>query len=184
MATSKIASDASGEHGTYLNSSSQIVGNIVLQESARIDGKLQGDIVAQGEIIIGDGAIVSARIQAPAVVVCGEVSGDINAQSIEIGPRAKVAGNLTSAILNVEHGAVLEGRCSISGVQAEGEDPSRRELQRNPVKEKVSSSEPYPQHGVAPIRRQQRADLRARGYSDELIDKMTPIEVLTILGLS
>lgn len=183
MATFKAADEtgAPGQHATYLNSTSRIIGNIVIQNSARIDGKVEGDIVANGELAIGESAVVSARIQAPAVVVRGKVSGDISAQSIEIGPNAKVVGNLTSAILNVEHGAVLDGRCSISGLQAEAV-VARAQLQADATRQRDSAEPHMP--GVIPVTKAQRADLRARGYSDEAIDKMTPIEVHTILGLS
>ena len=187
MAASKISyePDTSGQpHGTYLNSTSKIIGNLVLQNSARIDGKVEGDIVAKGEVVVGDTAVVSARIQAPAVVVCGKVSGDINAQSIEIGPKARVVGNLSSAFLNVEHGAVLDGRCSISGIGDEAETSRRQPhepavTQSMPGTEKLRDKQP-----LSFVTSQQRADLRARGYSDEAIERMTPIEAHTILGLT
>jgi cytoskeletal protein CcmA (bactofilin family) len=185
MGTSRIADETgtSGQHATYLNSTSRIIGNIVIQNSARIDGKVEGDIVTNGKLSIGESAVVSARIQAPTVVVCGKVSGDISAQSIEIGPRAKVVGNLTSAILNVEHGAVLDGRCSVSGLQTGEVAP--REVQGNAIRPDASNGEPsHEQPAVGPVTKDQRAGLRARGHSDAAIEKMTPIELHTILGLS
>jgi cytoskeletal protein CcmA (bactofilin family) len=188
MAASKInyESATSGQpHGTYLNSKSKIIGNLVLQNSARIDGKVEGDIVANGEVAVGDTAVVSARIQAPAVVVCGKVSGDINAQSIEIGAKAQVVGNLSSAFLNVEHGAVLDGRCSISGISDGAQDDSRRHAQATGVTDSMNDNEGlHDQQTPSFLTSQQRAELRARGYSEEAMEKMTPIEVHTILGVA
>jgi cytoskeletal protein CcmA (bactofilin family) len=176
-------SDFDGAGGTYLNSKSKIIGNVVLRDSARIDGKVEGDIVATGAIVIGDTAIVSARIQAPAVVVCGKVNGDISAGSIEIGAKAKVVGNLSSAFLNVEHGAVLDGRCSVSGIEEAAQ--SRGQPEASPLREPPSANEQVAAQAPSSfVTSRQRADLRARGYKDESIDTMTPLEVHTILGLS
>jgi cytoskeletal protein CcmA (bactofilin family) len=130
-------SEFDGSRGTYLNSKSKIIGNVVLRNSARIDGKVEGDIVATGDVVIGDSAVVSARIEAPAVVVCGKVNGDISADSIEIGAKAKVVGNLSSAFLNVEHGAVLDGRCSVSGIKEEPFE-SRRQPEETVLTEAAS----------------------------------------------
>jgi len=103
MATPTVTGEPAleGHYATYLSSASTIIGNLVLQNAARIDGKAEGDIVAMAQLIIGETADVAARIEAPSVVVCGRVSGDIRAKRIELRPTARVFGNLTSPILKV-----------------------------------------------------------------------------------
>ena len=102
------------EHCAYVNSASKIIGNLFFQNVARIDGRVEGDIVAADRLIVGDTAEIAARIEAPSVVVSGKVNGEIKASKrIEIRAPARVVGTLTSPILVVEPGAVVDGHCAM-----------------------------------------------------------------------
>lgn len=106
-------------YGNLLNKTSIVVGNLFFEGTVRIEGKVDGDIVASAEVSIGQGAQVTARIQAPVVSIHGKLSGDIIARRIELGPTARVVGNLTCANLTIDSGAVLDGLCSVSGSSLE-----------------------------------------------------------------
>jgi cytoskeletal protein CcmA (bactofilin family) len=175
--TAKHESNGAFNH-TWLGTACKISGNVQLQTPALIDGKIEGEIIAAAPLTIGENAEIAARIKAPSVVVCGRVTGAISARRIEIRPPAVVVGNLSSPVLIVEPGAVLDGHCFMS------EDPPDAcgliEL-TEPVADGIK---PHPQQGVSFfITRRQRQDLRDRGYDDAAIDKMTPAEAHKILGL-
>jgi cytoskeletal protein CcmA (bactofilin family) len=115
---------APSEARAYLDRGSKISGKISFEGPARIDGEVDGEIVAKDSITIGESAVVTAHIRAASVTVAGKVSGDITAsQRIDIRPSAKVSGNITAPVLSVQEGALFEGHCSM---QPEGVREDRK----------------------------------------------------------
>jgi cytoskeletal protein CcmA (bactofilin family) len=115
---------AAPEGRAYLDKGSKINGKVSFEGPARIDGEVDGEIVAKDSVAIGESAVVTAQIKATSVMVAGKVSGDIVAtQRIEIRPSAKVNGNLTAPVLVVHEGALFEGHCSM---QPEGAREDRK----------------------------------------------------------
>ncbi len=109
--------------GAYLDSGSKISGKLYFEGGTKIDGQVDGEIIAKENLTIGESAVVTAQIKAASIVVAGKVSGDISATNrIEIRPTAKVIGNLNSPTLVIHEGAVFEGHCSMS---AEGSRDSK-----------------------------------------------------------
>jgi cytoskeletal protein CcmA (bactofilin family) len=112
------------EARAYLDQGSKVSGKLTFEGPARIDGQIDGEIIAKDSVIIGESAVVTAQIKAASIIVAGKVSGDITAsQRIEIRPSAKVLGNLTSPVLVVHEGAVFEGHCAM---QPEGAREDRK----------------------------------------------------------
>jgi cytoskeletal protein CcmA (bactofilin family) len=109
------------EAGAYLGDGSKVSGKLNFEGPARIDGQIDGEIIAKDRIMIGESAVVTASIKAASVIVAGKVSGDITAsQRIELRFSAKVLGNLTSQVLVVHQGAVFEGHCAMQSWGARG----------------------------------------------------------------
>lgn len=112
------------EARAYLDQGSKVSGKLSFEGPARIDGQVDGEIIAKDAVMIGESAVVTAQIKAAAIIVAGKVSGDITAsQRIEIRPSAKVVGNLTAPVLVVHEGAVFEGHCAM---QPEGAREERK----------------------------------------------------------
>jgi cytoskeletal protein CcmA (bactofilin family) len=107
------------EAGAYLGDGSKVSGKLNFEGPARIDGQIDGEIIAKDSIMIGESAVVTASIKAASVIVAGKVSGDITAsQRIELRFSAKVLGNLTSPVLVVDKGAEFEGHCAMQSWEA------------------------------------------------------------------
>jgi cytoskeletal protein CcmA (bactofilin family) len=112
------------EARAYLDQGSKVTGKLSFESPARIDGQVDGEIIAKDGVIIGESAVVTAQIKAASIIVAGKVSGDLTAsQRIEIRPSAKVLGNLTAPVLVVHEGAVFEGHCAM---QPEGAREDRK----------------------------------------------------------
>jgi cytoskeletal protein CcmA (bactofilin family) len=109
------ATPATASAGAYLDSGSKISGKLAFEGPTKIDGQVDGEVIAKESLTIGESAIVTAQIKASSIIVAGKVSGDISATNrIEIRPSAKVVGNLNAPILVVHEGASFEGHCSMS----------------------------------------------------------------------
>lgn len=94
-------------------------GVITVRGSLRVEGEVEGSIHEANTVIVGDNGRIQGDIAAEHVVIGGTVRGDIVATvELEIIAGGKVTGNIRTAKLMIEEGAVFEGNCVMTG----GED--------------------------------------------------------------
>lgn len=99
---------------TVIGASVTVKGTLVAQGSMRIDGVVEGDIQAKGNVIVGEGAKVVANIVASHVSVAGMVKGNISAAGrLEITAKGRVWGDIIAQSLAVDEGGVLSGRSQL-----------------------------------------------------------------------
>jgi cytoskeletal protein CcmA (bactofilin family) len=101
--------------GSVLGTATRIEGTLRLDESVRIDGRVEGNLEqTDGKdrwILIGPRAEVHGDIRAQNISVAGKVIGNIVAsESIELLDGCEVRGNITHKSINVEPGALLHGQ--------------------------------------------------------------------------
>lgn len=133
----KSLPDNTGET-TYLASDAEFEGRLSLKGSARIDGKVRGQILLQGDLVIGPNALVHASIRANSVSISGEVRGDIITQeTLELRSTAKLTGNIYTQELKIDQGARFLGTSHLL------EDADKaNEDQEIPVEEILKPLEP------------------------------------------
>ena len=99
---------------TVIGPDASIKGTIDSQESLRIEGKFEGTINSQGEVYVGEGAVINADIYGRRVIVAGEVKGQIEAiNGLEITGTGRVYGDITGDRLIVDEGAVYKGNVNM-----------------------------------------------------------------------
>lgn len=89
----------------------QFLGDLEFQGAVQIDGKVLGDILTeQGLVRVSVEGQVEGEVRAPHVVIDGEIVGDVYAsQHVELGPKARVRGNLYYGLMEMAMGAQVEG---------------------------------------------------------------------------
>lgn len=98
----------------HLGQGSRVEGKLSFEGSVRIDGQIDGEIIAKETVTIGESAVVNAQIQANTVIVHGRVQGDITARKrVELRAPAKLTGNLATPSLVIHEGVVFEGNCKM-----------------------------------------------------------------------
>ena len=91
-------------------------GRLQFEGTARIDGYFKGEIFTPDILVIGDEAQVTGQIEADVVVISGQFTGDVFAtQRVEIQAPAVVRGTIQTSILQVDEGAVFEGKTKMLG---------------------------------------------------------------------
>ena len=69
----------------YLDRRCKISGKLVFEGAARIDGQIDGEVVARESLIIGESAVLTPQIIAASIIVEGRVTGDVSAsERVEI----------------------------------------------------------------------------------------------------
>ncbi|HLW72230.1 MAG TPA: polymer-forming cytoskeletal protein [Candidatus Binataceae bacterium] len=96
----------------------KISGKLNFRAPAKIEGEVDGEITGD-EILIAEGAIVTARIAATRLTVAGQVSGEIIVRErLELLPTARLKCAITTPSLVLNEGAQFEGDCKMPGERA------------------------------------------------------------------
>jgi cytoskeletal protein CcmA (bactofilin family) len=86
-------------------------GLLTFRGAMRIEGRLSGDVRAEGRLVIGPEAQVRARVQVDELVVAGLLVGDVVAsRRVEIQESARLEGSVQTPSLQVAEGGVLDGQ--------------------------------------------------------------------------
>ena len=113
----KFMSLNSGESvgATFLGADALFKGELSFKGTLCIDGKFEGQIKTSDILIVSETGDIEADIEAGTVVCKGRVKGNILAsQKIEMHPKSKIIGDVKTPSLNIEIGAVLDGKCDMS----------------------------------------------------------------------
>jgi cytoskeletal protein CcmA (bactofilin family) len=104
-----------GNLSGFVGSGTLVTGEANFKALMRVDGHLSGRISSSsGTLIVGANGKVDANIEVAIAIVHGTVNGDIIAsQRLELGRAAKLNGNIQTASLTVEPGALFEGSCKM-----------------------------------------------------------------------
>ena len=99
--------------GVLLPKNTDAKGKINHPGPVHVVGNFSGNLAAES-ILIDKAATVLANIAAEEVLCKGKIIGDIRATNkVRITKEAEVRGDIHSPNLNIEKGAIFEGRCSI-----------------------------------------------------------------------
>lgn len=105
-----------GEIRAFLGEGTQFKGVLSFAGAVRIDGHLEGEIVGEELLIIGEPAQVKAEIEVGTLVVSGRVQGAISARErVELLRPGRVTGTIRTPCLVVAEGAVFNGNCEMAG---------------------------------------------------------------------
>lgn len=108
------SSSSQGELNGFLDAGSHIKGTLHFEDTFRIDGKVTGNVESDGHLIVGEKGEIDGEVDVRRVSVSGTVRGQLRTRErLEITSLGRVYADITSPILTVEEGAVLEGRCSM-----------------------------------------------------------------------
>jgi cytoskeletal protein CcmA (bactofilin family) len=95
-------------------------GRFYVNGSILIEGKFQGDIKTDDQLVVGPTGKVKTDIVARRVTVAGTLIGNIVAsEEVSLLHTGKVLGNITTPRLSVEPGVITEGKVTITSGQSE-----------------------------------------------------------------
>jgi cytoskeletal protein CcmA (bactofilin family) len=91
-------------------------GKFYISGSLRIDGKFEGEIKTDEELVVGETGRVKTDIVAKSVVVAGTVIGNIKAhEEVRLLETAKVLGDIYAPSISIQRGVVAQGTINITG---------------------------------------------------------------------
>lgn len=104
----------------YLDEGAHIEGKFAFSGTVMLNGRFTGEIESGDTLVVGERAMVRAAIRAGAVVVSGEVVGNVVAtERVELRGTARVTGDIEAPVVVVDEGARFEGQCRMGRAPAQ-----------------------------------------------------------------
>ena len=128
-ANSTIAEGAE-DINAFVGKGVEFKGTISYSGTIRIDGYLDGEIHTDGVLLIGEEAVIQAKITAGTIVSKGKVTGDVVAKEcVKLRAPAVMNGSVKAPVLSMEDGVLFNGALEM----AHGVHELPREASLHPI---------------------------------------------------
>ena len=110
--------------GTLIGKGTTFTGDIVVQDTMRVDGIINGNCNCKGTLILGEEGKITGNITAVNVFISGQVKGDIvSGGKLEVLSTGRVTGDITARKLVVDEDAYFDGRCTMTAEKTPVKQP-------------------------------------------------------------
>jgi cytoskeletal protein CcmA (bactofilin family) len=107
--------EESGDIIAFVGEEVAFKGTIKYQGTVRVDGRLEGEIYTDGNLIIGQKAVITAKIEAGTVTCQGRITGEVLAKNrVKLLSPAVFDGTITTPSLSMDEGVIFNGSCNMS----------------------------------------------------------------------
>ena len=114
-----------------LSSDVEIKGTVKFTNDLVVDGKIDGEIFSEGNLIVAENARIKAEVKTATVIVFGKVHGNLTATDrIELKSSSEVIGDIKAKTLSIEAGAIFVGKSTVgTPTQAPAQAPAQAPTQ-------------------------------------------------------
>ena len=102
----------SGPVDTLISQHCTIEGNLLTQNSVKVDGRIQGNLQAIGQAIIGEHGLVMGDVHSTDLLVFGRLEGNVRAKAVHLEPAARIQGAIETDTFQMEPGVSYTGSLS------------------------------------------------------------------------
>lgn len=111
--------EQSQDVNAFIGKGVEFKGNINYNGTIRIDGKMEGEVSTEGCFLIGEDAIVTAKVTAGTIICKGTIVGDVVAkEKIRLRAPAVLKGTVTTPMISMEEGVLFNGTVKMGGQKA------------------------------------------------------------------
>lgn len=99
---------------TLIGEATQVKGIISAGGTIRVDGKVEGEIAAKGDIIVGETGAIQAQMKGRSATIAGTVHGNVDVlDKLELTSSGKLYGDIKTGVLIIGEGAIFKGSCEM-----------------------------------------------------------------------
>ena len=131
-----------------LSTDVEIKGNVKFTNDLIIDGRIEGQIISDGNLTVGENARLKAEVKTGSVTVYGKVHGNITVNGhVELRATAEVVGDIKAKTIGIEAGAIFVG-CSEIGTPSTAAPASAAKSAVAPASQAAKPAPAQPQQGT------------------------------------
>lgn len=106
---------ASGRIDSLIGAGTCVEGSVRFAGGLRIDGEVKGSILAadgasSSVLVLSEHARIEGEVRVAHLVTNGVIVGPVVVQSLEMQPKSRIVGDVEYAMIEMQQGAVIEGR--------------------------------------------------------------------------
>ena len=110
-----MAASNNNDSKNVLSSDVELKGTLKFNGELTFDGKIDGDILSEGSLSLGDNAVVKGNISVNSVVLRGKINGNVTAkEKIDIKTRTELFGDIRASRLVMEEGVTFVGQTEVN----------------------------------------------------------------------
>ena len=130
VTTNSTIAEGAGDINAFVGKGVEFKGTISYSGTIKIDGYLDGEIHTDGVLLIGEEAVIQAKITAGTIVSKGKVTGDVVAKEcVKLRAPAVMNGSVKAPVLSMEDGVLFNGALEM----AHGVHELPREASLHPI---------------------------------------------------
>jgi len=100
---------------SVLGAGADLEGRLSSKGNMRIDGTFTGTLEIEGNILVGETAIINADIEARNISIAGAVRGNVTGNKVQLLRTGRIWGDIRATALTTEEGAFIDGRITMVG---------------------------------------------------------------------
>ncbi|MFZ3065470.1 MAG: polymer-forming cytoskeletal protein [Nitrospirota bacterium] len=98
----------------FLGKGTEFKGVLSYEGTVRIDGKVEGEIITKGTLVVGESAVINAEVAVGTLVCGGKITGNINSKDkAHLLAPATIIGTIKTPVLIIEEGVRFDGKCDM-----------------------------------------------------------------------
>lgn len=101
---------------TIIGPSVKVEGDLIAVGNVVVDGMVNGTLVTDKNVTIGEKAEITADVKAANADIAGSVKGKISLENdLTVRSSAKIAGDISTGTISIESGAQINGQLQMGG---------------------------------------------------------------------
>ncbi|MDR1890526.1 MAG: polymer-forming cytoskeletal protein [Zoogloeaceae bacterium] len=114
MFAKKNPKGAATQIDSLIGKGTKIEGNIFFSGGLRVDGEICGKVIAESApstLMLSEHGVINGHVDVTYLIANGSISGPVRAaEFLELQPKARVTGDVEYGMIEIQQGAVIEGR--------------------------------------------------------------------------
>ena len=106
-----------GNKRNQIENGTKITGDIVTVGTIRIDGELEGNLLSESKVVLGQSSKLTGNLKAQNAEVSGNITGTVEiAELLTLKSTAVINADVVTNKLQVEEGAVINGTTKMGAI--------------------------------------------------------------------
>ena len=115
--------DGSGEMN-HISFGTKIIGDVISSGNFRLDGELEGNLVSESRVVLGESCVLKGTLKAQNAEISGKINGVAEiSDELVLKRTAQIDGEITVGKIHIESGAQFNGDIkmgtSIKGISSD-----------------------------------------------------------------
>ncbi len=99
---------------TLVGTNTELKGDVSSKGIVRIDGRVTGNVTVQGDLFIGETAVIKGDVTATNIHVAGNIEGNVFSSGLlKLLSTARVIGDIQVKSFVCEEGSLFDGNCKM-----------------------------------------------------------------------